>query len=550
MELQSDNNSVVGHAPNCDAGLSRTWSRGSTSRSFSFKLKACAYGSATMAVTAYQEDTGGGNIHAHGTRTSWGITVPEPPDPTTPPEPPDPPKPTVSIVLADPSNPAVDEGTALRFLVTRDLSQSSRLTVGIDVAESPSRGAYLTQPVQGSVTIPAHATSAVLRLTTVQDQVDEPNGSVTVTIKPSAAYNVSATNGAATIDVRDDDELPHLPLGLEANGNIVRNQVVLWWERASHATDYEVRYSPEVCTDHGETTTCAPDSTAWEGTTVSGQARTFLKLGVDNDLDKKTLYRVEVRGVSPVGTSRWSDHTFVYPTDGPPTVSGQFPPPAEPPYIASAPLYGHQKDGVWRYSICDGTIPSTFTRIGASDLENAVNKWSTAVAEDRNGGQLLTATRVYPADPPCRPPLLFYDIDGRDEIMFTSKDRLILVGCLDTVACWRTNTWHKVFHDSTIGWMHGLPKIKPGFIFLDNNVASWESPSYNRSPCAWVENIVVHEAGHAFGVGWPLASPWDDQFLNKHPENTRDAVMSYESKRYCEPQAYDVAAMRVNYQSR
>ena len=418
----------------------------------------------------------------------------------------------------------------------------------IDVAESPSRGAYLTQPVQGSVTIPAHATSAVLRLTTVQDQVDEPNGSVTVTIKPSAAYNVSATNGAATIDVRDDDELPHLPLGLEANGNIVRNQVVLWWERASHATDYEVRYSPEVCTDHGETTTCAPDSTAWQGTTVSGQARTFLKLGVDNDLDKKTLYRVEVRGVSPVGTSRWSDHTFVYPTDGPPTVSGQFPPPAEPPYIASAPLYGHQKNGVWRYSICDGTIPSTFTRIGAADLERAANKWSTAVAEDRNGGQLLTVTRTYPANPDCKPPLA-HDIDNQDVIMFASGGALNKAGCLGANGCWRSNTWLKVFDDSIRGWMHGLPEIKPGVVLINQDRGYWESRPYSHSTCTWAEHIVVHEVGHAFGVGWPLASFWD-QFLNKHPENNEDSVMSYRSPVACEPQAYDVAAMRVNYQSR
>ena len=78
MEFQSSNNSVVGHAPSCSAGLARTWSRDSTSRSYNFKLKACAYGSATMSVTAYQEDQGGGNIHAHGTIEDWDITVPDP----------------------------------------------------------------------------------------------------------------------------------------------------------------------------------------------------------------------------------------------------------------------------------------------------------------------------------------------------------------------------------------------------------------------------------------------------------------------------------------
>ena len=34
-----------------------------------------------MRVTAYQQDSGGGNVHAHGTLTSWGITVPAPPLP-------------------------------------------------------------------------------------------------------------------------------------------------------------------------------------------------------------------------------------------------------------------------------------------------------------------------------------------------------------------------------------------------------------------------------------------------------------------------------------
>ena len=55
------------------------------------------------------------------------------------------------------------------------------------------------------MTIPVHATSVILQLTTVQDQVDEPDGTMTVTIEPSSAYKVSPTDSAATITVRDDD---------------------------------------------------------------------------------------------------------------------------------------------------------------------------------------------------------------------------------------------------------------------------------------------------------------------------------------------------------
>ena len=466
--------------------------------------------------------------------------------------------PTVSIKLADPANPTVTEGTPLRFLVERDTAHASSLAQPMDVdftVKDVPRGIHLTQPVLGRVTIPAHATSVVLGLTTVQDFIDELNGTVTVSIATSTAYMVSTTAGAATMMVEDDDILPDTPAGLEANGNIVSNLVTLWWEHTRHATGYEVRYSPEVCVDQGDMTACAPDPTAWERETISDHSSTSLQLEVDSDVDKKKLYRVEVRGVSPVGTSDWSDPTFVYPTDGPPTVSrplfSLLPKQSDPPRIASAPMYGHQKNGVWEYSICAGTIPSTFTSIGAADLERAVNKWSSAAPENSSGGQLLTATRVYPSKPDCKPQLIpYHPTHGKDEIMFVSRDALRKAGCKDAPACWRTDTWVDVLFESYTILMRGLPKIRPGDVLLWEGKTNWESPAYHLSPCTLVEHMVVHEAGHAFGIGWPLGDRSDKQFLNEHPENTEHSVMSYGIQKYCEPRAYDVAAMRVNYQSR
>ena len=56
-----------------------------------------------------------------------------------------------------------------------------------------------------SATIAKGATEAVFSVPTVDDAVDEPDGSVTVSVVAGAGYTVSSSRGAATVSVSDDD---------------------------------------------------------------------------------------------------------------------------------------------------------------------------------------------------------------------------------------------------------------------------------------------------------------------------------------------------------
>ena len=65
--------------------------------------------------------------------------------------------------------------------------------------------------------------------------------------------------------------------------------------------------------------------------------------------------------------------------------------------------------------------------------------------------------------------------------------------------------------------------------------------------------MVIHEAGHAYGIGKTevediLRLRFD---YNRHPFNKEHSVMSYDDgDRDCEPQAYDIVALMALYQSR
>ena len=113
------------------------------------------------------------------------------------------PPPAVSITAAAAS---VTEGGAASFTVSADRAPDADLTVTLSVSEAAG-GDHVAADDEGtrSVTIAKDATRAVFSVATVDDAVDEPDGSVTVTLKDGAGYTVSSSRGAATVSVSDDD---------------------------------------------------------------------------------------------------------------------------------------------------------------------------------------------------------------------------------------------------------------------------------------------------------------------------------------------------------
>ncbi len=106
-------------------------------------------------------------------------------------------EPAVSVAAGD----AVTEGGDAVFTFTADPAPASDLTVTVTVA---AEGEYGVTAGERTVTVPVSG-SAVLTLTTTNDEADEPDGSVSVTVDAGDGYTVGDP-ASGTVAVRDDDE--------------------------------------------------------------------------------------------------------------------------------------------------------------------------------------------------------------------------------------------------------------------------------------------------------------------------------------------------------
>ncbi len=113
------------------------------------------------------------------------------------------PPPAVSIAAKAAS---VTEGGAAAFTLTADRAPDADLTVTLSVAETGG-GDHVAAADEGpaTATIAKGATEAAFSVATVDDDVDEPDGSVTVTVKDGGGYTVSPSQGAAAVTVSDND---------------------------------------------------------------------------------------------------------------------------------------------------------------------------------------------------------------------------------------------------------------------------------------------------------------------------------------------------------
>ena len=114
----------------------------------------------------------------------------------------DEPPPVVTIAAKAES---VSEGGDAVFTLTADRAPDADLTVTLAVSETGD-GDHVAASDEGpaSVTIPKDATEASFTVPTVNDQVDEPDGSAVVTVEAGAGYTVGDP-ASASVAVKDDD---------------------------------------------------------------------------------------------------------------------------------------------------------------------------------------------------------------------------------------------------------------------------------------------------------------------------------------------------------
>ena len=99
---------------------------------------------------------------------------------------------------------AVHEGGNAEFTITADPAPVAGLTVNVTVGQT---GDYLDAPGAGrrTVTFAAGATTATLAVATLDDDTDEPDGSVGVTLDAGTGYTVAAGQAGGSVAVSDDD---------------------------------------------------------------------------------------------------------------------------------------------------------------------------------------------------------------------------------------------------------------------------------------------------------------------------------------------------------
>ena len=136
-----------------------------------------------------------GTGYTLGSARTAGVTVldDDEPAPVIPPE-----------VTIETGLVAVIEGTALQFTVRAEPAPVTDLAVSVSVTET---GDMLPVSRRNSVRIATGDTAATLVVTTVADEVDEPDSTVTATVIGGTGYTLGSAT-SANVTVTDDDATP------------------------------------------------------------------------------------------------------------------------------------------------------------------------------------------------------------------------------------------------------------------------------------------------------------------------------------------------------
>ena len=112
--------------------------------------------------------------------------------------------PTDPTVTIEADQTSVTEGDRVEFTVTASHAPSSDLSVTVSVAQI---GTFIAGTGTTSVTILANDREASFTVNTVDDNVDEPDGSITVEVEDGTGYDPGSPS-SDSVDVEDNDPTP------------------------------------------------------------------------------------------------------------------------------------------------------------------------------------------------------------------------------------------------------------------------------------------------------------------------------------------------------
>jgi len=185
---------------------------------------------------------------------------------------------------------AVTEGDDVTFVLRPSPSPlSAAITVNLSVSEA-SGSDFVAATDEGSTTrnMASGATFAAVTVPTQNDDTDEPNGSVTVTVMPGTGYTVGSPSSATRV-VNDNDDSP-------------ANSAPVFTSQPSTATVAEnsaggtaVVTIKATDSDSGDTVTHSLDSTSDAVFDINGSSGAItVQSGADLDFESKSSYTATV----------------------------------------------------------------------------------------------------------------------------------------------------------------------------------------------------------------------------------------------------------------
>ena len=469
-----------------------------------------------------------------------------------------------TVTIRRDSSP-VNEGESARFtLIGRPAPIFASIRINIDPGDPDDR---LTSDSTRVAILSRNSTTASLSLRTKENSICEDDGTVRATIASPTEHHIYYIGrpSSASVIIRDDDHddcddgststptptptptppprPPPVPTQLRANGDLDDDgEVTFRWKAVFTAISYNLRYVEEVCNSSGR---CRPDGEWVEVRNIDTQPIGTTREAKLGSLTENTLYRVQVNSQYLGPPSEWSDPVFVYPTASP---IGQG------ALVATAPFHGHQPNKVsvdmdrepesfiFQYAICEETIspladnPEEEAEL-IGDIVGAVTQWKNAVTWDTGGDNIiLTQHDRLPQGQVCST----HDYVGTpfsyNHVMFRSSEQIMMECFPDTAArgCWRSLSWY--YGTASYPMAYGMIRLSASV----GRLAIYDLIPY--TDCTSLYQLVLHEMGHALGIGGSGDS---------HPDNTSRSLMSEnDHEKHCEPQAYDIVALMALYQSR
>ncbi len=175
---------------------------------------------------------------------------------------------------------SVTEGGDATFTITASPVPTAPLSVGVTVTQ---RGDFGASTGRRTVTVPTSG-SGTLTVGTSDDNVDEPDGSVTATVNTGSGYNVSASSGATQVDVTDNEpDIVQCQYPGPENNRCLEIGVRYNEDETNPADAYDLFY--------GGTTTPLPDLVRRSGDLYAQRVIYSFAVGPDgNDPDLERYY--------------------------------------------------------------------------------------------------------------------------------------------------------------------------------------------------------------------------------------------------------------------